>query len=295
MNSICIEKENILKQLVLHSMFLVYCLLSLLPLALIIIISFTDEGFLSLIGYRFFPDKIDINAYIYIFTGSSTVSNAYFVTIFVTLVGTFLNLLFTSLLSYPLTRHEVRYRKALTLFVMFPLLFSGGLVPWYILITKYLHLNNNIFSLILPFTVSSVYVLIMKNFFKALPDAIIESARIDGSGEFKTFMVIVLPLSKPILATAGLFVGVYFWNDWFTCSLFISNSKMYCLQYLLQIIMNQIAYLQGNPMLQKTLDNLPSESARMATCVIAVLPILFLYPFLQKYIVKGLTLGAVKT
>jgi putative aldouronate transport system permease protein len=287
--------KSLLPNIAIHSVFLIYCLLVILPIIMVVIISFTDEGFLNIAGYRFIPGKMNLNAYIYIFTGNVTVLNAYAVTMLVTAAGTILNLIISSLLSYPLSRAEVKYRSRISFFVMFPLLFSGGMVPWYILISKYLHLSDNLLALIVPYAVSSVYVLIMRNFFRDLPDAIVEAARIDGSGEFNTFIAVILPLSKPIIATVGLFVGIFFWNDWYTCSLFISENKLFTLQYLLQIIMNQIAFLQGNDMLRGTLDNLPSESARMAACVLTVAPILFLYPFLQRYIVKGLTLGAVKT
>jgi putative aldouronate transport system permease protein len=134
----------------------------------------------------------------------------------------------------------------------------------------------------------------MRNFFKTIPDSIIESARIDGSGEFNTFLKLVVPLSTPVLATIGLFVAVFYWNDWFTAAILIENSKLYTLQFLLQSIMENIAYLQGNAITAKFAANLPDETARMATCVLAVAPIALTYPFLQKYFVKGLTLGAVK-
>ena len=164
--------------------------------------------------------------------------------------------------------------------------------------TRYLHLKNTIWVLILVQLVSAVNVLIMKNFFRTIPKSLIESARIDGSGEFRTFFSIVLPLSTPSLASIGLFVAIAYWNDWMTCSLYIETPKLHTLQYLLQSLMNNIGYLQANAGASQSMEQavlaLPSEGARMATCVLAIGPIIFLYPFLQKYFAKGLTIGAVK-
>jgi len=226
--------------------------------------------------------------------GNSPIIRAYGITIFVTLVGTLFHLVISSMFAYSLSRPEVKYRNIVSFLVIFCLLFSGGLVPWYILLSKVLHLKDTIFVLIVPYLVSSVNVMIMRNFFRTIPESIIESARIDGSGEFNTFLKLVIPLSTPVLATVGLFVAVFYWNDWFTAALLIENSKLYTLQFLLQSIMNNIAFLQGNSLTVKAAAMQPDETARMATCVLAVGPIVITYPFLQKYFVKGLTLGAVK-
>ncbi|HJK48802.1 MAG TPA: carbohydrate ABC transporter permease, partial [Methanocorpusculum sp.] len=216
----------------------------------------------------------------------------------VTVVGTAGHLLFMSMLAYGLTREEVTARNKISFFVYLPVLFNAGLVPTYMLFTRTLHLKNTIWVLILISIASSTNVLILKNFFSTIPKSLIESARIDGSSEFRTFFTIVLPLSKPSLASIGLFVAIAYWNDWLTCSLYIETPKLQTLQYLLQSLMNNIAYLQANagasPSMEAAIANLPSESARMATCVLAVGPIIFLYPFLQKYFEKGLTIGAVK-
>jgi len=249
-------------------------------------------------GYHFIPREWSINAYRYVFSGAASVINAYMVTIFVTFAGTFLHLLIISMLSYALSRKEVTACNKISLFVYIPVLFNGGLVPTYILLSRILQLKNTIWVLITVNLVSAIHVLIMKNFFTSIPDSLIESARIDGSGEFRTFFQIVIPLSTPSLATIGLFVAVAYWNDWMTCSLYIEKPKLYTLQFLLQSLMNNIGYLQANAQasrsIEQTLGKLPNEGARMATCVLSIGPIILLYPFLQKYFVRGLTIGAVK-
>ncbi|MBZ9685965.1 carbohydrate ABC transporter permease [Clostridium estertheticum] len=279
---------------IVHLIFILVSIFCILPLLLVVSISLTNEGSVYREGYHLIPKIFSFKAYEFIFSAGSPVLTAYLVTITVTVVGTLLHLYITSMLAYGLSRKEVKYSKVISFFVFFCLLFSGGLVPWYILLTRYLHMKNSIVVLIFPYLVSVINVLIMKNFFKGVPESIIEAARIDGSGEYSTFLKIVIPISKPVFATIGLFIAVFYWNDWMTCSLFIDNTKLYSLQFLLQSIMNNIAYLQGNPLTEKIAQNLPDETARMATCVIAMGPIILAYSFLQKYFEKGLTLGAVK-
>lgn len=292
------KKRLTISHTIIHIVFILSVLACLLPLALIVIISFTSESALLVDGYRFFPSAWSTGAYQYVFSGATSVVNAYGVTILVTVVGTGFHVFICALLSYALTRPEVTYRRRISLFVYIPVLFNGGMVPYYMMVTKVLRLKNTIWVLILANIVSAVNVLIMKNYFATIPNELIESARIDGSGEFRTFFQIVLPLATPSLATIGLFVAIAYWNDWMTCSLFIENNKLYTLQYLLQSLMNNIKHLQANAArsqsIMKQLGSLPSESARMATCVLSIGPIILLYPVLQKYFKKGLTVGAVK-
>lgn len=283
---------------VIHIIFITLSLICIIPLLLVVGISFTDEMALMVGGYKFIPEKFSLDAYRYVFSGATSVLNAYAVTIIVTVLGTALHLFLTSMLAYALTREEVVHREKISLLVYIPVLFNGGLVPYYMLMTRYLHLKNTIWVLILANLVSAVNVLIMKNFFRTIPKSLIESARIDGSGEFNTFFKIVLPLSKPSMATIGLFVAIAYWNDWMTSSLYIETPKLYTLQYLLQSLMNNIGYLQSNSQASRSIEQsfgtLPSEGARMATCLLAIGPIILLYPLLQKYFEKGLTIGAVK-
>jgi putative aldouronate transport system permease protein len=285
--------------LVINLIFMLFSALCVIPVLIVLSISFTPEQSISTYGYHLIPKALSLNAYKYVLGGTNSLLNAYSVTIAVTVVGTILHLFITSMLAYSVSRNEVRFRNQMSFFVYFTILFNGGLVPYYILITKYLHLKNTFYVLVLIALVSPVNIMIMKNFFKSLPDAIIESARIDGSGEFRTFISIVLPLSKPSLATIGLFVALGYWNDWFTSALFIENQRLYSLQYLLQSIMNNVSMLLAHAgqsqSVDKTIAELPTEGAKMATCILSIGPIIVLYPSLQKYFVKGLTLGAVKS
>nr|WP_227872107.1 carbohydrate ABC transporter permease [Paenibacillus albus] len=294
-----LQSTGFASKLVVNLIFIFYSLCCILPVLLVLSISFTDENSIMADGYHLIPKVFSTYGYEYILSGTSTILNAYKVTIFVTLAGAFSSLLVTSLIAYALSRTEVKYRGQISFLIFFTILFNGGLAPYYILVTRYLHLKDTLLILILTALVSPVNIMIMRNFFKDVPSSIIESARIDGSGEFRTFFRIVLPVSTPVLATIGLFSSVAYWNDWFTCSLFIENTKLYNLQYLLQALMSNLDYLSTNAAASKSLENamvvLPGESARMATCILAIGPIILLYPLLQKYFVKGLTLGAVKS
>lgn len=287
-----------ISKIIIHAIFILLTLVCVVPLLLVVGISFTEESTLLAEGYHVIPRKFSVEAYKFVFTGATSVLQAYGVTIFVTVAGTFLHLLCMSMLAYGLTREEVTARNALSLFVYIPVLFNGGLVPYYMLITKYLHLKNTIWVLVITQLVSATNVLIFRNFFKSIPNSLVEAARIDGAGEIRTFFKIVLPLSKPSLASIGLFVAIAYWNDWMTCSLYIENPKLQTLQYMLQSLMSNIQYLIMNADIsqsaQNALSNLPNEGVRMATCVLAVGPIIFLYPLLQKYFASGLTIGAVK-
>lgn len=285
-------------KIAIHAVFIFLSVLCILPVWLVVAISFTGENSLMLEGYHFWPREFSIAAYQYVFGGAASVFNAYAVTITVTVLGVVGHIIITAMLAYPLSRPEVTHRNKIALFVYIPVLFSGGLVPFYMLMTRVLNLKNTIWALIIVYLVSAVNVLIMKNFFRSIPDSLIESARIDGSGEIHTFFRIVFPLSKPVIASIGLFVAIAYWNDWMTCSLYVEKPALYTLQYLLQSLMNNIGYLQANAAasqsMMKMIGMLPSEGARMATCVLSIGPIILLYPFLQKYFAKGLTIGAVK-
>lgn len=290
------NKRITLSSTVINMSFMIYCAICLIPLLVVLSISLSDEQSIFQTGYHLLPLDFSLDAYLFILNGNSPIIRAFVVTVLVTIAGTVLHLIISSLFAYSLSRNEVKYRNIVSFLVVFCLLFNGGLVPWYILLSKYLHLKDTLFVLFVPYLVSSVNVLIMRNFFKAsIPESIIESARIDGSGEFNTFLKLILPLSTPVLATIGLFTAVFLWNDWFTAALFIEDGKLYTLQFLLQSIMNNIAFLQGNALTAKAAAAQPDETARMATCIISVGPIILAYPYLQKYFVKGLTLGAVKS
>jgi putative aldouronate transport system permease protein len=283
----------------LHVLFWAIACATILPLLLVLIISLTDEKTILVQGYSFFPEKFSLGAYRYLFSDSSTIVRSYGVTIFVTLVGTAASLFLTSTLAYPLSRSVLPFRKGFAFFVFFTILFNGGLVPWYLIFTQYLHLKDSIWALIVPgLLMNGFNVLIMRTFFaNSIPPALIESAYIDGAGELRIFAKFIVPLSKPVFATIGLFSTLAYWNDWYNSMIFLSDSKFYSLQYLLNKILLDIQFLSQNTQnnhASAIIDMLPQETVRMAMAIIGVGPIIFAYPFFQKYFIKGLTIGAVK-
>jgi putative aldouronate transport system permease protein len=282
-----------------HLIFVLIACATILPLILVFMVSITDETTIIRDGYSFFPNKISFSAYRYLFLDSMTIVRAYGVTIFVTVVGTLIGLFITALLAYPISRRDFPYRKGLSFFIFFTILFNGGLVPWYLVFTQLLNVKDNIWSLILPgLLLNGFFVLIMRTFFEtSVPSEVIESAYMDGAGEFRIFFQIVIRLSTPVLATIGLFYTLNYWNDWFNSLVFLTNSKIYSLQYLLNKILLDIQFLSRNTQnnnASQIIAALPTQTVRMAMAIIGVGPIVLAYPFVQKYFVKGLTVGAVK-
>ncbi|MCM1123643.1 MAG: carbohydrate ABC transporter permease [Eubacterium sp.] len=275
---------------------LVICCIA--PFILLIMSSFTEEKSLIANGYSFFPKEFSAYAYEYLLSGSGALIRAYGISIFVTVVGTICNLVLTVLYAYPLSRRDLPYRNIFAFFLFFTMLFSGGLVPSYIMWTRTFHIQNTIFALLIPNLMMSAFnVIMMRTFFTAnIPDAIIEAARIDGASEFRILAVVVLPMALPILATIGLMVGLGYWNDWMNGLYYLNDDKLYSVQVLLTNIQRQMDAIKqtmgtgGNV----TAADLPSTSIRMAIAVMGVLPIMIIYPFLQKYFVKGIAIGAVK-
>jgi putative aldouronate transport system permease protein len=221
--------------------------------------------------------------------------NAYSVTIFITIVGTAGGLLIMSMAGYVLSRNDFKYRNVISFFIYFTTLFSGGLVPSYILMVNYLGLKDNVLAMILPGMVSAWSIFLMRNFMKSIPDSLYESAAIDGAGDFKIYLKIFMPLATPSLATIGLFLALGYWNEWYNAMLYIQSQVKFPLQFFLQKIVTQanVQLLIQQGAVVNTSD-LPSESIKMATAVMAIGPIILLYPFVQKYFVSGLTIGAVK-
>lgn len=274
----------------------ILALASILPFLLLVISSFTEETTLTLNGYSFFPEKFSLNAYEYLFQQSTMLVRAYGITLLVTAVGTSLGLLLTSLLAYPLSRRDFSKRNMFSFIVFFTMLFNGGLVPSYLMWTGFFHIKNSIFALILPnLLMNAFYVLLMKNYFSNnIPPELIEAAEIDGAGEYKVFFQLILPLSLPILATVGLMVGINYWNDWTNGLYYLTDQNLFSLQNVLNRILSNIQFLSSSNVGQKVTTELPSTSIRMAIAVVGILPILVLYPFFQRYFVKGITIGAVK-
>lgn len=284
--------------IVINAFFTLLSIAIIIPLLLVVSISLTQESALLKSGYHLIPQKFSFTAYELILQSPKQLLTAYGVTVFVTAIGTIISVLLTSMLAYSISRKDYRYRRVTTLFVFFTMLFNGGLVPFYILVTQYLHLKDSIWALIIPYLLNPFYVLIMKGFLDKLPQEIFESAKMDGASELRIFATIVLPLSLPALATVGLFISFIYWNDWWLGLLFVNEPKLVPLQLLLYRIMNTIEFLTNNINLvnvQIDLASFPSLSARMAMAVLAAGPMMFIFPFFQRYFVAGLTVGSVKS
>ncbi|UVJ41309.1 carbohydrate ABC transporter permease [Arthrobacter sp. CJ23] len=268
----------------------IFGLFALIPLWMIVAGSLTAESTLARSGYSFFPEPFSFDAYTAIFSGTA-VFQGYAATLFITVVGTVLSLCATASLSWVIARRMPRISRPLTIFAYLPMLFSGGLVPLYLLVTQVLQLQNSWFAVILPHMMAPFLVFVAVSFFRQLPEEILDSAKVDGAGELRVFFEIVLPLSKPILAVIGLFYAVAYWNEWFTALLFISDPEKYPLQLMLQ---NLIANVTNAAMLPGSGSVAPIYQLRLALTVVTIGPILLAYPFAQRYFVKGLTLGATK-
>ena len=276
----------------------IFGMLCVVPFYLIVVSSFASENSLIKDGFRLIPTEWSLDAYKYVFTNPARIERAYFNTIFVTITGTFLSLLMSTLTGYVLSRRDFKWRNIFSFFFFFTTLFSGGLTPWYIMCTKVLHFKNTYGALILPMMFSVWNMIIAKNYMKGIPYEISESAKIDGAGELTIFFRLYIPIAKPLLATLWLFAALGYWNDWYNSMLFNTDENMQSLQYFLQDMLSTIQALkqlvaQGNSELAKGVT-LPTTSMKMAMTCVVTGPIIFLYPLVQKYFVKGLTIGAVK-
>lgn len=291
-----INKINI-STISIHTVFIIFSLLCMIPLIAILSMSLSNDRITLLEGYSLIPKGFNIKAYIYLLNDPTQILNAYKVSITVCVVGTATSLLLTSGIAYVLSRRDYSYRRQLSFYSFFPMMFSAGLVPSYILISNYLHMKNTIFVLFVPALISPMYVLILRTFMSKIPFEIIESCMVDGASEYTIFFRIVFPLAKSGLATIALFTLLGYWNDWFSSMLYIEKESLVSLQYLLVRILSTIEFLTNStnqmPAGMKT-SELPRESARMAMAILAAGPMLFVFPFFQKYFVKGLTIGSVK-
>lgn len=275
-------------------------LASLLPFILLGISSLTSETALMQNGYSFFPEEWSLNAYTYLFTSSGTIMRGYVITIIVAVLGTSCNLLMTILFAYPLSRKDLPHRNLFAFLVFFTMLFNGGLVPSYIMWTQMFHIKNTLWALIVPnYMLNAFYVIMMRTYFASnIPFEIIEAAKIDGAKEFRILFTVVLPLSKPILATVGLMVGLLYWNDWTNGLYFLTKRELFSIQNILNRMIQDAQFLSTNAsagaQAADLMKNLPSVSLKMAVAVIGALPVMAIYPFFQQYFVKGITVGAVK-
>ena len=286
--------------ILLNIMFLILALICVIPAVLVVSIPFSAEQSITDYGYRLIPKIISLDGYGYLLKQGALIIRALGVSLFVTIVGTALGTLLTTLMGYVLSRPDYKLNGFLTMLVFIPMVFNGGLVSTYFIVSQFLHLKNTLWALILPLSVSSFNVVICRTFFKTtIPEELIESAKMDGATQFKIFFQIVLPISLPVIATIGLFLCFAYWNDWYQSMLYIDNQRLYSLQALLNAIMTNINMLAQNAAtmgasMADMVANMPKEAARMAIVVIIVLPIACAYPFFQKYFISGLTVGAVK-
>lgn len=294
------KKSKRSPNIIINIMFCLGSLVFILPFVLIVSASFSDEQTLLSEGYKLIPSVFSTEAYKYVFRNPQQLLDSYKVTIIYSIVATVLGVVVMAMLAYPLSRPNYKYKKIATFFIFFTMLFSGGLVPTYIWITRYLHLGDTIWVYILPCLVNAFHVIVIRSFFQGLPQALMESAKIDGASELQTFFKIVMPLSKPVIATISLLTLLSRWNDWNTALIYIKSSNLYSLQYLLQKILREAEFVknmaESSPVAGVDLDlsNLPSVTIRFAMCMVAAGPMLIIFPFFQKYFAKGLTVGAVK-
>lgn len=287
--------DDIILKMICYILVGLFALLCLFPFALMITSSFMTEKEIVAEGYKLFPKKMTTSAYEFLLNNPTRLINAYKITIFNTLIGTALGLFFMSMAGYVLNRKDFKYRNFFSFFIYFTTLFSGGLIPSYILMVRYLHLKDNVLAMILPGIMNAWSIFLMRNFMKSIPDSLYESATIDGAGSFRIYWQIIMPLSIPSLATIGLFLALGFWNEWYNAMLYIESADKFPLQYFLQKMVNQTnvqALISKGIVID--ISELPTQSIKMATAVVATGPIILLYPFVQRYFISGLTIGAVK-
>lgn len=290
-----VGKEELIMKFIFYVIVTLFALVCLFPFVLMITSSFMNEKEILTEGFKLIPNQWSISAYQFLFKNPVKLINAYKVTIFNAVVGSALGLFLMSMAGYVLCRNDFKYRGQISFFIYFTTLFSGGLIPSYILMVNGLGLKDSVWAMILPGLMSPWSIFLMRNFMKSIPDSLYDSAAIDGAGDFRIYWQIFLPLAKPALATIGLFLVLGYWNEWYNAMLYIQSADKYPLQYFLQKIVNQaniqLLIQQG---VQVNTSDLPSESIKMATAVVATGPIILVYPFVQKYFVSGLTIGAVK-
>lgn len=284
-----------------HMVMIFVTIAAILPFVLVFMSSITEENTLVLNGYSFFPEKISFYAYKYIIMNGKEIFRAYGITLFVTVVGTVINVMISSLLAYPLSLNALPGKKFFTFYVVFTLLFNGGLVPTYLMYTSVFNVKNTIFALIVPtLLMHTMNVLLMRTYYSTnIPPELYEAAEIDGASQFRIFRTIIMPLGKPIAVTMGVFSGLSYWNDWTNGLYYLTGyngEKLYSIQNYLNRVVTDIQYLNSSQVGSNSeiLAKLPTVSVRMAIAFVAMAPILVLFPFVQKYFSKGIAMGAVK-
>lgn len=289
--------SDIILKIVAYVFIAAFAIFCFYPLLMTLSVSFSSNSAINLKGYSALPQEFSLDTYIYIFGHSGeSILKSYGVTIFVTVVGTLSAMLITSMMSFALSINSLRYRNVIAFLCDFTIIFYAGLIPWYVACTKYYGLGNNIQSLILPSMFSVWNMFLLRTYFKSVPISLYEAARIDGAGWFQIFWRICLPLSKTALLTVGLMYALQFWNDWWNALMFVRDKELWPLQYYLYNILSNVNAISSGRIPAGAAANikLPSETVKMAVTIITIGPILFAYPFIQKYFVNGITTGAVK-
>ncbi|WP_105615470.1 carbohydrate ABC transporter permease [Vallitalea okinawensis] len=275
----------------------VFSLICLYPFLMVIGGSLSTQKEIYEHGYRIFPSEVTLGSYKALLMNYKSILNGYTITVIVTISGTLLALGVNAMMAYVLSSKQIKYSRFLNVFTLITIMFNGGMVPWYIVCVNYLHLKDTLWALILPMVANGWNIFLMRNFFSAIPYEMYEAARIDGARAFKIFRTIYLPLSKPVLATVGLFTSLAYWNDWWHGMMLVDKAELQPLQLLLRNIISNVQFLKTmnpSPEMQSLVGSLPSEGIRMAMVIITIGPIILVYPFLQKYFVKGIMVGAVK-
>ena len=267
------------------------------PFVMMVGSSFASEDEIRKEGYKFIPKAFTLEAYKTLMTFPEKIVTGYKNTVIATIVGTILHVIVCTLAAYPLSVRQLKYRKIFQTYILITMVLNGGMVSWYIVCTRMLGLKNSMLSLILPMLVSPFNVYLIRNYFMGLPEELRESGMVDGAGQLRIFFQIMLPLATPVLATVALFISISYWNDWFNSLMLNDNPDFFSLQLVLKSIISQTQFMTTNSAAagyQDVLNNMPSETVKLATAVVTVGPIIVIYPFIQKYFVKGITVGAVK-
>ncbi|MEH7495191.1 carbohydrate ABC transporter permease [Neobacillus niacini] len=291
-----IDFSTIMVRIIGYGFIGLFALCCLLPFVLILSSSLTSESAIMENGFSLWPQEFSTFAYEIVFKNPRLVIGSYMVTLIITVVGTALGLFIVSMTGYALQRQDFLYRNKISFYIYFTTLFSGGLVPFYLLITQYLHLKDNYLAVLLPGLLSPFLIIMMKAFVKSIPHEITESAKMDGAGDFTIFLRIILPMTTPALATIGLFIALGYWNEWYNSMLFLSPNMEYRpLQLFLYNVITSADFIRNSAASANvTPQDVPLESMKMATAIVATGPVILFYPFVQKYFIQGITVGAVK-
>jgi putative aldouronate transport system permease protein len=282
---------------ILYIVMAVISIMAILPIVLVMAGSVTDEHELITTGASIIPKNFSLYSYSMMFIHSEQILRSYGISIFVTVAGTAISLLITTMMAYTLSRRDLKYGKFILFYAVFTLLFNGGMVSWFMVVAGLIHLRNSIWALIFPYSVYAWNVFLMRNFLLTISPEMHESAALDGAGDLRTLVSIILPLSLPALATVGLFICIAYWNDWWLAIMLVDDFKSFPLQMLLRQIMSTIQFMtsgQSGSVGSEIARTMPSEGIKMATAIITIGPVIFVYPFVQKYFIKGLTIGSVK-